>query len=82
MRATAGLHADDALGRQRTGAGQELRVLLGVDVVGDDRDAVMIAHVFAQPIDQRGLARSYRSADADAQRSIAHERNNLVYWVS
>ena len=41
VRAAAGLDADDALGRQRLGAHQDLRVLLGVDVVGDDRDLVV-----------------------------------------
>ena len=40
VRAAAGLDAQDALGRQGAGAGEELRVLLGVDVVGDGGDVV------------------------------------------
>ena len=85
MRAAAGLDADDALRRQRAGAGQELGILLGVDVVGDDGDVVAVAHVLAEAIDQRRLAGADRPADADAKRSVGggvHERNSLVYWVS
>ena len=70
MRAAAGLDADDALGRERAGARQELGVLLGVDVVGDDGDVVVVAHRLAQALDQRGLARADRAADADAQRTM------------
>ena len=40
VRAAAGLDADDAVGLERAGARQELGVLLGVDVVGDDGDVV------------------------------------------
>ena len=40
VRAAARLHADDALDGQRPAAHQELRVLLGVDVVGDGGDVV------------------------------------------
>ena len=36
VRTAAGLDADDAVRRQRLVAHEELRVLLGVDVVGDD----------------------------------------------
>ena len=39
VRAAAGLHAEDALDRQRAGAHQELGVLVRVDVVRDDGDA-------------------------------------------
>ena len=67
VRAAAGLDADDALGLERPGAGQELGVFLGVDVVGDDGDVVVAAHLLAQPLDQRGLARPDRAADTDAQ---------------
>ena len=77
MRAAAGLDPDDALRRQRLGARQELRVLLGVDVVGDDGDLVAVAHMLAQAVDERGLARADRAADADAQRAVecfVHER--------
>lgn len=42
------LHADDAIRRERVVAGQKLRILLGVDVVGDDRDIVDVAKALAE----------------------------------
>ena len=84
VRAAAGFHAHDAFRHQRAGAGQKLRILAGVDVVGDGGDVVMVAHRLAQPVGQRGLAGADRAANADAQgtvvtkRSRSHERNNLV----
>ena len=75
----------DAFRRQRARAGQELRILPGVDVVGDHREVVAVAQALAQRIDQRRLAGADRPPDAHAQRSVrrgAHERNSLVYWVS
>ena len=68
VRAAAGLDADDALGRERFVAHQELRVLLGVDVVGDDAELVFVAQRAAQRQRQRGLAGTDRAADADPQR--------------
>ncbi len=84
MRAAAGLHAEDAIGRERAGAGEKLGVFLGVDVVGDRGDVVAVAQPLAERIHERGLAGADRPADADSQRSVGrrHERNNLVYWVS
>jgi hypothetical protein len=43
VRAAARLDADDALRRQRLHAHQRLRVLLRVDVVGDDGDGIVFA---------------------------------------
>src|SRR4051794_23634788 len=40
VRTAAGLDPHDPLGRQAAGAGQELRVLLGIDVVGDRGDLI------------------------------------------
>ena len=68
VRAAARLDADDALLGQRPAAHQELRVLLGVDVVGHDGDVVAVAQALAQRVDQRGLARADGAGDADAQR--------------
>ena len=85
VRTAARLHAHDALGRKRSGAREELGVLLGVDVVGDDGEAITRAHVLAKPVDKRRLAGADRAADADAQGSVrraGHERNSLEYWVS
>src|SRR5216683_3260603 len=85
VRAAAGLDAGDALRRERARAYQELRILFGIDVVGDDGDGVALAHMLAQTVDQRGLPRADRAADADAQRPVMrslHERKSLVYCVS
>ena len=79
VRAAARLDADDALLRQRPAARQELRVLLGVDVVGHHRDVVAVTQALAQCIDQRGLARADGAGDADAERLQArHDRNNRL----
>ena len=67
-----------------------------VDVVGDDRDVVLLAQRLTERQRQRGLAGTDRAADADSQRaprgcggnglSLIHhgsqDRNNRVYWVS
>ncbi len=73
MRATAGFHAHDAVGRQGRVFDQELGVLAGIDVVGDYGDLVLVAHVFAQGFDQGRFAGTDRAADADAECSfLAH----------
>ena len=85
MRAATGLDPDDALGRQGAGTGQELGILAGVDVIGDDGNGVTVAHGLAERVGERGLAGADRPADADPQRAMGgcvHERNNLVCWVS
>src|SRR5579883_2457635 len=85
MRTTAGLDADDPLGHQRAGAREELRILLGIDVVGDDGDVVARAHMLAEAIDERGLAGADGTTDADAKWAMeraGHERKSLVYCVS
>ena len=71
VRTAAGLHAANPLERQRARAHQELGVLVGVDVVGDDREAVAIAQPLAQPVQQCRLAGSDRTADADGH--AAHD---------
>ena len=72
-------------------ADEELRVFLGVDVVGDDRDVVAVAHALQSASDQRGLAGADRAADADAQGlsllivfswSESQDRKSRVYCVS
>ena len=47
-----------------------MRIFLGVDVVGDDRDRVVVAHRLAELLGQRGLAGADRTADADAKRTV------------
>src|SRR5262249_25396319 len=86
VRAAAGLHPGDALGRERARAHQVFGVPLGVDVVGDGGDLVGAAPALAQRVHQRRLARADRAADADPQRTVGilrgHDRNSRVYWVS
>ena len=65
VRAAAGLHADDAIGRQRLTAHEELHVLFREDVVGDHAQAVAVAHRLAQAVDQRRFSRADGSADPD-----------------
>src|SRR3546814_14042025 len=61
MRAAAGLDAGDAQRIERAGADQELGILLGVDVVGDDGDVPVVAQMAAEPFDQRRLAGDRKS---------------------
>src|ERR1041384_2536569 len=63
VRAAARLDADDAVGRERLAAHEELHVFPGEDVVGDDAQAIAIAHRLAERVDQRRLARPHRPAD-------------------
>src|SRR3546814_16246828 len=64
--------------------GQEFGILARVDIVGDRRDVVIVAKIFAERVHQRRLSRSDRAANANAQwrDSVAHVLNSLVYWVS
>ena len=55
---------------ERAGAHQIFGVPFGVDVVGDGRDLVALAHPLAQRVHQRRLARSDRAANADAQQAM------------
>ena len=68
VRAAAGLHRADPLGRQHAVAQQEVGVLGGVDVVGHDGQPQLAGERPAQRRDQRGLAGADRPADADPQR--------------
>src|SRR5262245_59960554 len=65
----AGLHADDALRITQTGEGcpDMLGVFLREDVVGDDQGPVARCDEHRdERLDESGLARPDRSADADA----------------
>ena len=46
--AAAGFHAQDALRRKRAADGEQALVFLGVDVVGDGHQVVLVAHGLAQ----------------------------------
>jgi hypothetical protein len=51
-----GLDPHDALFRQGVGHGEEARILLGVDVVGDGTDVVARAKCLAKRLHEGGLA--------------------------
>ena len=81
MRAAAGLHAHDAFGGQRAAHGQDALVFLGVDVVGDGDQVVVVAHGFAQHFQQGGFARTDGPADAHAQgRQFFGAMGDVVQW--
>src|SRR3546814_6275647 len=67
VRASAGLDAQYPLGRQRSRPGQEFGILARVDIVGDRRDVVIVAKIFAERVNQRRLSRSDRAANANAR---------------
>jgi hypothetical protein len=74
--AAARLNPADALGLQGTGPGEELGVLLGVDVVGDHRQLQAIAQPPAQRFHQGGFSRSHRPGHPHAQ--LAHRPAQLL----
>src|SRR5882672_10299970 len=83
VRAAAGLHADDALGRERLVSHQELRVLLGIDVVRDDGESISLAQRAAQRERERRLAGTDRTANTyPERRRVAHDLNSRLYCVS
>lgn len=65
--AAAGLHAQDALRWQGATHREQALVFLGVDVVGDGDQIVVVAHGLAEHLQQGGLAGAHGAADADAQ---------------
>src|SRR5690606_35927485 len=75
------------------GHGQQALVFLGVNVVGDDDQVVLLTHGLAQHFKQGGFAGANRAAHAHAQRrqflgaardvmKVAHDRNRREYWCS
>ena len=81
VRAAAGLHRGNTLGRQRVMARQELGVFPGEDVVRHDRNLAAIAKQPAQHQEQRGLAAANRSTDANGEGpacEVAGERRRAI----
>ncbi len=68
MRTAAGFDRRDPFGGERLVPHQELGVFLREDVVGDDRELVVLAQQAAESEEQRGLAAADRAADADGER--------------
>src|SRR5439155_8969833 len=55
---------------------EELRVLLGIDVVGDHGHVEGLAQPDAEGLGEGGLARAHRPSDADFERLRDHDRNS------
>src|SRR5215475_5616057 len=96
MRTSACLHSHDTLRRKRLRARQDELVFLGVDIVRDDVEVVVVPEPFAQCFNKCRLARTDGSSDPDTKWAVerisaeasgcapelGHDRNNLVYCVS
>src|SRR5215469_12175047 len=62
---------------QRASPGEDQRVLLGVNVLGDGADVVVVAKRLAERLHQRRLARADWTADADAQWAVGRDRHGV-----
>src|SRR6516165_6231868 len=87
MRTAAGLDAKDALGVKRSGLGQNARIFLGVNVIGDRGYVIEPAKPLAELFHQGRLAGADRAANADTKRAVLthrhpHDRNSREYCVS
>src|SRR5207245_6789138 len=79
VRATARLHAHDALGAQGPAPHQELGVLFRVDVVGDHGHFERLAQAQAERLGERRLAGADGTTDADLEwTGNRHDLNNLM----
>src|SRR5207237_7143215 len=76
----AGLHAADALERERAGSHQEFGVFIGVDVIRNHRNAVAVSQALAEAVEQRGLSRSDGSTYTDGD--SVHWRFMIADWRS
>jgi hypothetical protein len=68
--AAAGLHAADAVGGEHALAQQELGVLAGVDVIGDDGEGMLVFEPLAEAQDAHRLAGADGAADTQAERAF------------
>src|SRR6201984_1710922 len=90
VRTTSGFYSHNSLRRQCFRSCENKLVLFRINVIGNHVNVVRVAKALAQRLSERGFARSDRAADTDTQwvclgmgtRSISHDRNNLVYWIS
>src|SRR5690348_16390959 len=87
MRAASGLDAHDPLRGERADPGQDLRVLLRVDVVRDGADVIALAEGATELIHELGLAGTHRAADRRAgahapSESCAEQPRVLGSWRS
>ena len=74
VRAAAGFHTDDAVGRQHALAEKELGILAGVDIVSDDGERDLVLEPLAEAEDAHRLPGTDRAADAKAERTLIRIR--------
>jgi hypothetical protein len=78
MGAASGFDSQNAVLRERAPAREKLGILLGKDVVGDYRQAHMIAQTEAEGFDQRGLSRPHRPADTNDRNMASPRRRDTA----
>src|ERR1700757_2019598 len=90
VRTTSGFYSHNAFRRQCFRSCENELVLFRINVIGNHVNVVRLAEALAERFNERRFAGPDRAADTDTQRmglgigtrSISHDRNNLVYWVS
>src|ERR1700739_4362335 len=90
VRTTSGFYSHNAFRRQCFRSCENELVLFRINVIGNYVNVVRVAEALAERFNERRFAGPDRAADTDTQRmglgigtrSISHDRNNLVYWVS
>jgi hypothetical protein len=75
VRTAAGLDAEDAVGGKGFVADEELGILAGVDVIGDDGQGAGVAKPLAKAEDEHGLAGADGAADAETKRRHGESMN-------
>src|SRR5262245_26485895 len=70
VRTAAGLDAHDTLRGQRLSTCENELVFLGVNVVGNDVDVVVVPEPLAQCFNERCLSRANGATNTDAQRAV------------
>ena len=65
VRASAGFDANNPFNGKNAVFGEKFCILLRVDIVGDDSDAVILCHASGQSFNQCGFSGTHRSGNAD-----------------
>ena len=79
VRTASGFHAGDPFQRHDTVFRQEFCVLFGIDIIGDNTDAVIFGHAPGKGFYESGLAGTYRAGYADFY--IRHNRSFFLYLL-
>jgi hypothetical protein len=68
VRAAAGFHRHDAIGGKRVALDQKFRILPGINIVGDDREAEVVAQPLAEPHHEHDFSGADWPSDSDAEK--------------